>query len=849
MLRRRFDLYRRLLVAALAASIALTPLAIAGGGEPREVEGGVFPESNDGSGPEGTEQPDTPMPFADLLSAGETRFTDAGGTFLRCIEGEVTTALAGRYLHMDDACGEISESTAGPILDLGTSPGTDCEVPPGASPGNTHASRSGFYELNRIKEQARGQLPTNPWLEERLTARMNIESSCGAFWDGTTVGFFRSGASCANTGELAAVYDHEWGHGMDDNDAVPSISNPSEGIADLYAYLRLATSCIGRGFLPGNDCSGYGDPCTECTGVRDIDWARRASGEPHDLDWIDANCTGSGGPCGGTPFCEGAVVAEAVFDLVHRDLPDLFGMDFNTAHEVATRLTYLGGGAVGDWFTCAPPFGGCNAGSGYLQFLTADDDNGDLADGTPHMSAIFAAFDRHQIACDAPIVQDSGCAGAPTEAPVVVATATDHGASLAWSAVEGAASYRVYRTDGVQGCDFGKTLAGETAGTDFVDAGLKNGREVHYVVIPIGPGDPCFGPASSCTTVIPATGPNLAIAPVPASLTILSGDGDAFLDNCEQLSIGVEVSNVGAGTQTDVRIVGVEAIGHPGFTVLTPLPLVVDGEMAACEVGVGAITVEAAGLSPDDPVALRVEVTSDQLAPETRSQIVRIDLPTEGDFQHFAARTFSYETDLEGWGVVQGTFDRTGGGGGDGTDFSLDSSAFLDDQCDEVRSPVLALSSTSTLTLWNNYDVEPQTSGSWYDRANVAIVEADGSRTVIAPDGGRLYNADSSGAGNYTGCNEPEEGWAGTMNAWGTSSWSAAALDALGLAGQLLRLSVVYGTDAAVAERGFWFDQVTVTEVDLRVADGQSDVCASAEPIFVDGFETGDTSRWSVSVP
>ncbi len=37
------------------------------------------------------------------------------------------------------------------------------------------------------------------------------------------------------------------------------------------------------------------------------------------------------------------------------------------------------------------------------------------------MTAIFNAFNRHQIACVTPAVQDSGCAGAPTTAPVVTA--------------------------------------------------------------------------------------------------------------------------------------------------------------------------------------------------------------------------------------------------------------------------------------------------------------------------------------------------------------------------------------------------------------------------------------------
>ena len=28
-------------------------------------------------------------------------------------------------------------------------------------------------------------------------------------------------------GEIAAVFDHEWGHGMDANDATPGIASPS----------------------------------------------------------------------------------------------------------------------------------------------------------------------------------------------------------------------------------------------------------------------------------------------------------------------------------------------------------------------------------------------------------------------------------------------------------------------------------------------------------------------------------------------------------------------------------------------------------------------------------------------
>jgi hypothetical protein len=147
--------------------------------------------------------------------------------------------------------------------------------------------------------------------------------------------------------------------------------------------------------------------------------------------------------------------------------------------------------------------GGCAATGGYLQFLAADDDNGNIADGTPHMSAIRAAFERHEIHCDTPAVIDGGCAGGPTAAPVLAATPAAGGADLSWGAVAGAASYAVYRTEGVVGCDSGKVKIGETAGTTFSDAGLLDGRTYFYAVLPTGSNASCFGPLSACASVVP----------------------------------------------------------------------------------------------------------------------------------------------------------------------------------------------------------------------------------------------------------------------------------------------------------------------------------------------------------
>lgn len=265
------------------------------------------------------------------------------------------------------------------------------------------------------------------------------------------------------------------GHGLDNNDVVPTIVKPSgEGIADIYTALRLGSSCIGRGFFKdGRKCANnFGDPCiNDCTGVRDIDFANHQSGKPHDLTWTNAKCASD------SVHCRGIVYGEAVWSLWKRDLPAFYGYDDNTALEIVTRLTFIAAGNIATWYSGSPPYGGCGGDSGYLSYLIADgtsskclcyfmscpnqveshghhfttfksDDDGNIANGTPHMQAIFSAHNRQQIACDTPVVQDSGCVGKPTDAPNITVVPGSMENVVTWTAVTNAVNYQVFRTEG-----------------------------------------------------------------------------------------------------------------------------------------------------------------------------------------------------------------------------------------------------------------------------------------------------------------------------------------------------------------------------------------------------------------
>jgi hypothetical protein len=829
----------------------------------RKVRGGVFPISNDGSTPE---EAGWPMPYADVVQPFGTGFFANAHGLADDAGGQPRTTLNGKYVRMNDGCGPIDEVISCSDLDLSSGPGTDCEVPAGHSAGDTHSSRTGFYEVNRIIEMARGWLPGNAWLHGQVTANMNLPEECNAFWDGATINFYQSSdpasdTQCRNTGEIPAVFDHEWGHGMDDNDALPEISFPGEAPADMYAMLRLNTSCIAQGFFEDGLCDGAGDACTECSGVRDADWSKRESGLPHNIQWIlssyftnpgvpgvfpPGGCVGytgvppdipgvSAGPCGLSTHCEGSVVSEAVWDLVHRDLAGPpFNLDVNTALNLVARLQYLGGGNVERWYQCvAGGVGGCLADSGYMNYLAIDDDNGNLNDGTPHMGAIYAAFNRHEMACPTPAVVNGGCLVKPAAAPDVTVTPLPNGARLTWNNVPHAAKYWVFRTDGIHGCEFGKERIAITTAREFVDSGLLDGREYFYTVEAVGESDSCRSSASTCDPVVPTASPVetealLAFREVPNAVVIQTGDGDPYFDNCETVRFGFQVENAGTVNLSNVRLTRVQSTSHPATQILTSLPVALAASLAGNVCGSitpASFTFVPQGVAPNEPIDFEFEIqaTSSQVGPVNLVGRIRLT-GTESDFQFFPSKTFGFEEDFEGWNIVSGTYTREQPGAPP-TFFHLASSKALPGQCDEIQSPDIRLRVDSTLSLSSQFVTEPGTPETgFYDRANVGIFDVDSStRTTVSPDGGvRLYEA----SGPHGACvTSGQPGWAGAGPGFLPSTWSAAALGSEGFAGRRVRLDVAYGTDPLVEGVGFQFDEVTVTNFELQVADTKSDVC------------------------
>jgi hypothetical protein len=285
-----------------------------------------------------------------------------------------------------------------------------------------------------------------------------------------------------------------------------------------------------------------------------------------------------------------------------------------------------------------------------------------------------------------------------------------------------------------------------------------------------------------------------------------------------------DVQNTGLGTLTNVRIEGVTP-SNGGVALITAFPAAISpSSLSEDQIGTGSFSFTAGGLTAGETLTFQVEVIADEMS---EPHIVDLAVTsTETDLTFVPSHTYSFESDDEGWTTVQGTFNRSSSGGGSHGAWYEQSSAYLDNQCDQIVSPTVVFSATTTLSLSSNYDIEPlyQPYQEWYDRANVGIVPvATGSRAVVSPDSGRLYNA--GGVNGNCGTSN-QAGWADAATSWDSSDFSAAALGSAGLEGAEVQIDIRYGTDASLNGYGFRFDEVTLTNFSIPGADSQGDFCS-----------------------
>jgi cysteine-rich repeat protein len=225
------------------------------------------------------------------------------------------------------------------------------------------AQVTAFIYANLAKEHLRTLNPGLAWTNQAMQVNVNINDVCNAFSDGDSINFFRAGTlgrfTCENTARLADVVYHEFGHSMHFQSIIAGSGSfdpaLSEGIGDYYAATLVNDSSVGRGlFLTDEPLRELNPPGFEAT------W-------PDDIDPSSVHTTG-------------LIFGGAMWDL-RQLLIGVHGASAGT--RLADRLFY----SAVQRATDIP--------STYVPILAADDDDGNLANGTPNACHIDAAFAAH----------------------------------------------------------------------------------------------------------------------------------------------------------------------------------------------------------------------------------------------------------------------------------------------------------------------------------------------------------------------------------------------------------------------------------------------------------------------
>lgn len=215
-----------------------------------------------------------------------------------------------------------------------------------------------FHHTDYIFRLA-AQYITTPWFAKPLPSHTNLSSSCNAHWDSRdgTVNFYSGNRECANTGLIADIIYHEWGHGLDAKTGGIRDGAYSEGFGDIMSMLITKSPIIGLGFgLNG-------------TVVRDI--------QPDKIYPQDAR---------GGVHAEGMVIGSTFWDLFD---------EFKKYYPEDEALSILRKYAFQMIFTTEKYT------DVYDALLVIDDDDADLSNSTPHFCLINIPFSHHGLASSA----------------------------------------------------------------------------------------------------------------------------------------------------------------------------------------------------------------------------------------------------------------------------------------------------------------------------------------------------------------------------------------------------------------------------------------------------------------
>ncbi|MFH1464912.1 MAG: hypothetical protein ABIO70_11060 [Pseudomonadota bacterium] len=273
-------------------------------------------------------------------SAGATALTAADGS--HALSGALTVALEGPSLVVRNNYADIAVSgTDDTLLEGGVS------LPLAATQVQ--------HTFHVLWDWLSDRWPSHPWLGAQVPAQVELNTSaCNAFYDGVGINFYVGYSGyCNDPGRIADVILHELGHGVHHHILATGTfaSDLSEGAADFTSATILDSPFLAPEFYVG---SAY---------LRELE-----TDHVYPDDVI------------GEVHYDGLIWGSFLWDLRERWIDD-YGYDAGVEQ---TDLLFLGALQQGPTLTDA-----------YEAVIVADDDDGDLSNGTPHACELIDLLDVH----------------------------------------------------------------------------------------------------------------------------------------------------------------------------------------------------------------------------------------------------------------------------------------------------------------------------------------------------------------------------------------------------------------------------------------------------------------------
>lgn len=119
----------------------------------------------------------------------------------------------------------------------------------GATANEASHPTTSFW-MDRVNEYSRSILGNTAQLNtaSACVPTVNIASTCNAYYTNNTINFYQAGGGCTNTA-TATIIAHEWGHGIDDRyGGISQTNGLSEGWGDIFAMYLVDDARVGSGF-------------------------------------------------------------------------------------------------------------------------------------------------------------------------------------------------------------------------------------------------------------------------------------------------------------------------------------------------------------------------------------------------------------------------------------------------------------------------------------------------------------------------------------------------------------------------------------------------------------------------